>query len=74
MSTLRDIQDIESEYEVNSFEDEYPRKRGRISKDFDSTCDSEVTFLKIVHRSVHEVIWQIISILYIFISVLCIFY
>ena len=42
MSTLRDIQDIESEYEANSFEDEYPHKRGRISKDFDSMCDSEV--------------------------------
>ena len=41
MSTLRDIQDIESEYEVNSFEDEYPRKTRRI----DSQYESEVMIL-----------------------------
>ena len=37
MSTLRDIQDIESEYEANSFEEEYPCKTRRMdSNNYDS--------------------------------------
>ncbi len=33
MSTLRDIQDIESEYEVNSYEEDNPRKSRKVESE-----------------------------------------